>query len=31
MMRPILHAQGWREVENGGDSYWSYRRYEKVK
>ncbi|HRO03157.1 MAG TPA: histidine phosphatase family protein [Terricaulis sp.] len=31
MMRPILRAQGWREVEDGGDSYWSYRRYEKVK
>jgi len=31
MMRPILRAQGWREVENGGDRYWSYRRYAKVK
>lgn len=31
MMRPILKAQGWREVENLGDRYWSYRRYEKVK
>lgn len=31
MMRPVLRRQGWREVENGGDSYWSYRRYEKVK
>jgi len=31
MMRPVLRAQGWREVENGGDSYWSYRRYEKVR
>lgn len=31
MMRPILRAQGWREVEDGGDKYWSYRRYEKVK
>ncbi|MDZ4690131.1 histidine phosphatase family protein [Terricaulis sp.] len=31
MMRPILRAQGWREVEDGGDRYWSYRRYEKVK
>jgi broad specificity phosphatase PhoE len=29
MMRPVLRAQGWREVENGGDTYWSYRRYEK--
>jgi broad specificity phosphatase PhoE len=31
MMRPVLRRQGWREVENHGDSYWSYRRYEKVK
>ncbi len=31
MMRPTLRAQGWREVEDGGDRYWSYRRYEKVK
>ena len=31
MMRPVLRRQGWREVEDGGDSYWSYRRYEKVK
>lgn len=31
MMRPVLKSQGWREVEDGGDSYWSYRRYEKVK
>jgi hypothetical protein len=29
MMRPILRQQGWREVENKGDQYWSYRRYEK--
>jgi hypothetical protein len=29
MMRPVLRAQGWREVENKGDEYWSYRRYEK--
>lgn len=29
MMRPILRAQGWREVEDGGDKHWSYRRYEK--
>lgn len=31
MMRPVLKKQGWREVEDGGDAYWSYRRYEKVK
>ena len=29
MMRPVLRRQGWREVENKGDEYWSYRRYEK--
>jgi len=31
MMRPVLRAQGWREVDDGGDNYWSYRRYEKVR
>lgn len=31
MMRPVLKRQGWREVEDHGDRYWSYRRYEKVK
>jgi len=31
MMRPILKSQGWREVEDGGDAYWSFRRYEKLK
>jgi hypothetical protein len=31
MMRPVLRAQGWREVEDGGDTYWSYRRYIKSK
>jgi len=31
MMRPVLRSQGWREVEDGGDKYWSYRHYEKVK
>lgn len=29
MMRPVLRRQGWRETENRGDAYWSYRRYEK--
>ncbi len=29
MMRPVLRSQGWREVENKGDKYWSYRRYVK--
>ena len=31
MMRPVLLRQGWRCVEDGGDNYWSYRRYEKVQ
>jgi broad specificity phosphatase PhoE len=31
MMRPVLKRQGWREVEDHGDEYWSYRRYEKVR
>lgn len=31
MMRPVLKAQGWREVENRGDSHWSHRRYVKVR
>jgi broad specificity phosphatase PhoE len=31
MMRPVLLRQGWRCVEDGGDAYWSYRRYEKVR
>jgi broad specificity phosphatase PhoE len=31
MMRPVLRRQGWRAVEDGGDAYWSYRRYEKVR
>jgi broad specificity phosphatase PhoE len=29
MMRPVLRAQGWRCVYDGGDKYWSHRRYEK--
>lgn len=29
MMRPVLLAQGWRCVEDGGDDYWSFRRYER--
>lgn len=31
MMRPVLRRQGWREVEDRGDKYWSYRRYEKIR
>jgi broad specificity phosphatase PhoE len=27
MMRPVLKSQGWREVEDQGDRYWSLRRY----
>jgi broad specificity phosphatase PhoE len=29
MIRPVLKAQGWRCVYDGGDAYWSFRRYEK--
>jgi broad specificity phosphatase PhoE len=29
MMRPVLLAQGWECVEDGGDDYWSFRRYER--
>jgi broad specificity phosphatase PhoE len=29
MMRPVLKRQGWSEVEDHGDSYWSFRRYER--
>jgi broad specificity phosphatase PhoE len=28
MMRPVLLAWGWRCVHDGGDGYWSYRKYE---
>ena len=28
MMRPHLKALGWRVKHDGGDSYWSFRRYE---
>ncbi|SDL74321.1 Broad specificity phosphatase PhoE [Maricaulis salignorans] len=28
MMRPHMRALGWRCVRDGGDSYWSFRRYE---
>lgn len=31
MMRPVLLSQGWRCVEDGGDLYWSFRRYEKSR
>ncbi len=29
MMRPVLHAHGWRCVIDGKDFYWSHRRYER--
>jgi broad specificity phosphatase PhoE len=29
MIRPVLRRQGWTCVYDGGDSYWSFRRYEK--
>lgn len=29
MMRRVLKKQGWVEVENHGDRYWSYRRFER--
>ncbi|MGE3302534.1 MAG: histidine phosphatase family protein [Hyphomonadaceae bacterium] len=28
MIRPVLKRQGWRCVRDGGDDYWSFRRYE---
>ena len=31
MMRPVLRAQGWRCVHDGGDTYWAYRIYKKVR
>ncbi len=31
MMRPVLYAQGWRCVEDHGDAYWMYRRYERKR
>lgn len=31
MMRPVLQQQGWRCVEDHGDAYWTYRRYERRK
>jgi broad specificity phosphatase PhoE len=29
MIRPLLLKAGWACVEDGGDSYWSFRRYER--
>ncbi len=31
MMRPVLARQGWVCVHDGGDRYWSFRRYEKLR
>jgi broad specificity phosphatase PhoE len=28
MMRPVLRSLGWRCVRDGGDYYWTHRRYE---
>lgn len=30
MLRPRLKERGWKCTYDGGDSYWSFRRYEKV-
>lgn len=29
MLRPVLLRQGWTCVDDGGDAYWSHRRYVK--
>lgn len=31
MMRPVLLERGWRCAIDGGDNYWSFRRYEKQR
>jgi len=31
MMRPVLLERGWRCAIDGGDDYWSFRRYEKLR
>lgn len=31
MMRPVLLTQGWRCAIDGGDAYWSFRRYEFLR
>lgn len=31
MIRPELLARGWRCAIDGGDGYWSFRRYEKLQ
>jgi broad specificity phosphatase PhoE len=28
MLRPVLRRRGWQCVRDGGDNYWSWRRYE---
>ena len=28
MMRPVFRSLGWRCVRDGGDYYWTHRRYE---
>lgn len=31
MLRPVLLARGWACADDGGDSYWSHRRYVRAK
>lgn len=31
MLRPPLKRRGWKCVQDGGDTYWSSRRYEKIR
>jgi hypothetical protein len=31
MLRPALQRRGWVCVRDGGDWYWSWRRYELKK
>lgn len=31
MMRPVLLREGWRCAVDGGDDYWSFRRYERLR
>jgi broad specificity phosphatase PhoE len=30
MLRPALKRRGWKCVRDGGDTYWSSRRYERI-
>lgn len=31
MLRPPLRRRGWKCVQDGGDTYWSSRRYERIE